>query len=86
MSMRNQRTGRHEDDLMDEAARNAGYVTAQSLIEHLEEIVGDAPTFGSNVSNAAKAAARLLRDCEMLHPHDLNLAKLKVRYREDVVV
>lgn len=61
MSIRNPATGRHEDDLMDEAARNAGEVPIVDLIEHLEEIMGDASTYGSNVANASRSAALLLR-------------------------
>lgn len=61
MSIHNQQTGRHEDDLTDEAARNGGNVQVVHLIEHLEEIVGDAPSFGSNVADAARTAAFLLR-------------------------
>lgn len=61
MSIRNDATGRHEDDLMDEAAQNSGDVQVVHLIEHLEEIVALPGTFGSNVANAARSAAFLLR-------------------------
>jgi len=61
MSIRNPHTGRHEDDLMDEAARNSGEVEIVHLVEHLEEIMGDDPTYGSNVAVAARSAALLLR-------------------------
>lgn len=61
MSIRNPATGRHEDDLMDLARRNDGQVPIVDLIEHLEEIMGDASTYGSNVANASRSAALLLR-------------------------
>lgn len=57
MSLRNRHTGRHEDDLMDEAGGNHGNVKIVHLIEHLEEILGDAPSFGSNAADAARTAA-----------------------------
>jgi hypothetical protein len=61
MSIRNPITGRHEDDLMDEAARNDGQVPVIHLIQHFEEIMGDAGTYGTNVARPAVAAATLLR-------------------------
>jgi hypothetical protein len=61
VSIRNDATGRHEDDLMDEAYQNGGKVTVVHLVEHLEEIVGLPNTFGSNVADSARTAAYLLR-------------------------
>lgn len=61
MSIRNDATGRHEDDLWDESMQNNGEVQVVHLIEHLEEIVALPDTFGANVANAARTAAFLLR-------------------------
>lgn len=61
MSIRNDQTGRHEDDLMDEAHVNGGNVQIVHVIEHLEEIVGLPGVYGSNVADAARTAAFLLR-------------------------
>lgn len=73
MSIRNQATGRHEDDLMDEAARNGGEVQVVHLVEHLEEIVGAPGVFGSNAADSARTAAFLLRKIGMEHPEALDL-------------
>lgn len=61
MSIRNDQTGRHEDDLWDESMKQDGEVQVVHLIEHLEEIVALPDTFGANVANAARTAAYLLR-------------------------
>ena len=61
MSIRNDQTGRHEDDRMDEAYRNDGRVQIVHMIEHLEEIVGQPSVTGGNVAYAARTAALLLR-------------------------
>jgi hypothetical protein len=61
MSIRNDQTGRHEDDLWDESRHKDGKVSIVNLIEHLEQIVALPDTFGSNVANAARTAAFLLR-------------------------
>ena len=61
MSIRNDQTGRHEDDLWDHSMKQDGKVTVVDLIEHLEEIVALPDTFGANVANAARSAAYLLR-------------------------
>ena len=61
MSIRNDQTGRHEDDLWDESMAKDGKVSIVNLIEHLEEIVALPDTFGANVANAARSAAFLLR-------------------------
>ena len=61
MSIRNDQTGRHEDDLWDHAVQQGGEVTVIDLIEHLEEIVALPDIYGSNVANAARSAAFLLR-------------------------
>jgi hypothetical protein len=61
VSIRNDQTGRHEDDLWDESMKKDGQVMIVNLIEHLEEIVALPDTFGANVANAARTAAYLLR-------------------------
>ena len=61
MSIRNDQTGRHEDDLWEHAMKQGGEVTVIDLIEHLEEIVALPGIYGSNVANAARSAAFLLR-------------------------
>lgn len=61
MSIRNDRTGRHEDDLWDHSVDKGGQVQIVDLIEHLEEIVALPNVYGSNVANAARSAAFLLR-------------------------
>jgi hypothetical protein len=78
MSIVNRATGRHEDDLMDEAARNNGTVSVVHLIEHLEEIIGARDVFGSNAADAARTAAYLLRVIGMQHPEVLDLQNAEV--------
>jgi hypothetical protein len=78
VSIRNDATGRHEDDLMDEAYQNDGRVSVVHLIEHLEEIVGLPNTFGSNVADSARTAAYLLRTIGMQHPEVLDLQQAEV--------
>jgi hypothetical protein len=60
MSIRNDRTGRHEDDLYDELRRE-GAVTLEHLIEHLNECIVEVPeAFGSNVCAPVKMASMIL--------------------------
>lgn len=64
MSIRNARTGRHEDDLYAELVQNDGQVTLQHLIEHLNECIVEVPeAFGSNVTAPVKMATMILEGC-----------------------
>lgn len=80
MSIRNDVTGRHEDDLWDESMRNDGQISVKHLIEHLEEICGQASVTGSNVAYASRTAAYLLRTLAMTNPQVLDLEEAKVTY------
>jgi hypothetical protein len=61
VSIRNARTGRHEDDLLDEYSREGGSVTLRHLLDHLNETVVEVPSaFGSNVCAPVKMATLLL--------------------------
>ena len=60
MSIRNDRTGRHEDDLHDELMRE-GSVSIQTLIDHLNETVVEVPSaFSANVRTPVKMATLAL--------------------------
>lgn len=60
MSIRNDRTGRHEDDLHDRLVRE-GSVPLSDLIAHLNECIVEVPSaFGSNVTAPVKMATLLL--------------------------
>lgn len=65
MSIRNDRTGRHEDDLMAHAYQQGGQVDVNELIAHLRECVVGCG-FGANVEKPVEAACntleKLLRD------------------------
>lgn len=62
MSIRNDRTGRHEDDLFDELMLK-GEVPLSHLIEHLNECVVEVPSaFGTNVCAPVKMATMVLEE------------------------
>lgn len=63
MSIRNDRTGRHEDDLYEELVRNEGSVSLEHLIAHLNECIVEVPAaFGQNVCTPVKMATLLLEE------------------------
>lgn len=71
MSIRNQRTGRHEDDLAAEAYANGGRVSLESLLEHLDEILGDpASGYGEGVYKPVAAAVRVIKSVRGWLPDD----------------
>jgi hypothetical protein len=72
MSIRNQRTGRHEDDFFARLHGDDGVVTLEEILEHCEEIVAEGG-FGSIVRVPVMALVRITRmlasDME-LDPHE----------------
>lgn len=61
MSIRNERTGRHEDDLAAAAFQNDGQVTLRELLEHLEEVVVGSG-HGANVEQPVAALCKEMRE------------------------
>lgn len=64
MSIRNQRTGRHEDDIEDRAARSPeSDVSINELLAHAEEIIAETPeAFGTTTSKVVARLCELVRD------------------------
>jgi hypothetical protein len=66
MSIKNERTGRHEDDLYAEFLAD-GSVSLQSLIDHLNECVVEQPAaFSVNVRTPVKMATLVLEQLKQL--------------------
>lgn len=80
MSIRNDVTNRHEDDLWDESMQNEGRVSVLHLVEHLEEICGLPEVTGANVAYASRTAAFLIRALAMQHPEVLDINNAEVPY------
>lgn len=77
MSIRNQRTGRHEDDLAAAASRNRGIVGVKELLEHLDECVVDCG-FGANVEDAVATLTETVRQIAAQNSTVLDLENAEV--------
>lgn len=83
MSIRNQRTRRHEDDLHFAATSHDGWVGLKELLEHLEETVVEVPeAYGDNVCAPLGALLDNIREVATHNPELVDIDNAEVHIPE----